>query len=80
MTGKTYQYIGIIILLCVFYLVLNGCRDSRQKETEVSDSTARKELYIGLVPERSIFEQRKRYEPLAQYLSLIHISEPTRPY
>jgi len=69
MTGKTYQYIGIIIFLGVFCLLLNGCRDSRQKEPEVADSTARKELYIGLVPELNIFEQRKRYEPLAEYLT-----------
>jgi phosphonate transport system substrate-binding protein len=46
-----------------------GCTETgTEKETETT-SQERKPLVIGLIPERNIFEQLKRYEPLANYLS-----------
>ncbi|MEW6599547.1 MAG: phosphate/phosphite/phosphonate ABC transporter substrate-binding protein [Nitrospirota bacterium] len=60
--------IKLLILLSLFPLLMSGCKKSEspfQKEDEVAYE---KELTIGLIPERNIFEQLEQYEPLADYI------------
>jgi phosphonate transport system substrate-binding protein len=62
----------IFIFLCL--TAITGCSNS---ETTLPKETISKEnaenqgqtLLIGLIPERNIFKQLERYEPLAEYLS-----------
>jgi phosphonate transport system substrate-binding protein len=44
-----------------------GCRD--REEVIPVDSQPVQTLRIGLIPEHNLFRQKKRYEPLAEYLS-----------
>jgi len=55
-----------VIFICL--ILLTGCGKS---ETPSHNKVAQEEkpLLIGLIPERSIFKQMERYEPLANYLS-----------
>jgi phosphonate transport system substrate-binding protein len=54
----------IACLLC--FILLSAAAQGECKLTE--DSSHKKELVIGLVPEQSIFRQIERYTPLAEYL------------
>ena len=56
----------ILITICLFLTIMMGCG---KEETEIRTETVEQHLLIGLVPEQNIFKQRKRYEPLADYLS-----------
>ncbi len=56
----------ILIIICLFLTIMMGCS---KEETEIKTKTVEQDLLIGLVPEQNIFKQRKRYEPLADYLS-----------
>lgn len=60
------------LLLCGFFLLLlAGCRNEQNKapaSTSPPPATATK-IVIGLIPEMDIFVQKKRYEPIARYLS-----------
>ena len=51
--------------LCMF--ALTGC--AREEATPKKAAAERKTLLIGLIPERNIFKQIERYQPLAVYLS-----------
>ncbi len=51
----------------VCLLALLGC--SRQEAPPPKKASPAKILVIGLIPERNIFKQMERYEPLAGYLS-----------
>jgi phosphonate transport system substrate-binding protein len=44
-----------------------GCQ--KQERAEPASSEPWPTLRIGLIPERNIFSQKKRYEPIAEYLS-----------
>ncbi len=58
----------VLILFCLCLFVLTACSKSETKlppkETEPKTT-----LLIGLIPERNIFKQLERYEPLADYIS-----------
>ena len=54
------------LFLCVISLA--GCSRTDQVSTPQTTSPD-KALLIGLIPERNIFKQLERYEPLAHYLS-----------
>lgn len=57
-----------LILFLIVCIVITGC--TRTETTVTKDSTLpKKTLLIGLIPERNIFKQIERYEPLANYLS-----------
>jgi phosphonate transport system substrate-binding protein len=56
----------ILIIICLFLTIMLGCN---KEETEIRTETMEQDFLIGLVPEQNIFKQRKRYEPLADYLS-----------
>ena len=60
----------ISISLCLTILI--GCSDAKRDNvpaTKTETAAARPLITIGLIPERNIFEQLDRYEPLADYLS-----------
>ena len=59
------------VLVCVS-LAIFFCMSCSQQEETVSvkeTNTNHVRLRIGLIPEQNIFSQKKRYEPLAAYLS-----------
>ncbi len=60
-----------ILLSCLFPLVLAGCGDG-QNEAPASKTPSpppATRIVIGLIPEMDIFVQKKRYAPIASYLS-----------
>lgn len=58
--------ICIPLFLCI--VVTAGCSRTETADPE-EQKKADRTLLIGLIPERNIFEQMERYEPLAEYLS-----------
>ena len=56
-----------IVAIVVGLMLVLGCSE-RQSETSEARRTG-PPLVIGLIPERDIFEQLRRYEPIAKYLS-----------
>ena len=58
----------MFFLLCLFLTLQSGC-DDQQKEKETRAEPAAPPFVIGLIPEQDLFSQKKRYEPLAAYLS-----------
>lgn len=59
----------IFITVCLFIVVLTAGTNNITAAQEKTKYTSKKTLLIGLLPERNIFEQLERYEPLAAYLS-----------
>jgi phosphonate transport system substrate-binding protein len=62
----------LLILVCLCLTALIGCSDTKKENNPTTDTqtvAARPSLTIGLIPERNIFAQLDRYEPLADYLS-----------
>jgi phosphonate transport system substrate-binding protein len=58
----------ITLYLCIF--TISGCTETERTSKEEAAEPARGiTITIGLIPERNIFDQFNRYEPLAQYLS-----------
>jgi phosphonate transport system substrate-binding protein len=57
----------LIAVLAIVVLALS-CRD--QEPDEPVNNRPWPSLRIGLIPERNIFSQKQRYEPIAEYLSL----------
>ena len=56
----------ISIYLCL--TILFGCGETKT-ERDIETQESRPSLVLGLIPERNIFKQLDRYEPLATYLS-----------
>jgi len=70
MPGKSYPNCSIFFIVCLFFLLVTGCGDQQENKTNDDPSKSPKEiLKIGLITEHDIFSQKKRYEPLAAYLS-----------
>ncbi|MCK9294754.1 MAG: phosphate/phosphite/phosphonate ABC transporter substrate-binding protein [Desulfobulbaceae bacterium] len=70
MSGKSYQNCIILFALCLFFLLVPGCGEQQDSKTHtVPGKTHAEKLKIGLITEHDIFSQKKRYEPLAAYLS-----------
>ncbi|MCK5504365.1 MAG: phosphate/phosphite/phosphonate ABC transporter substrate-binding protein [Thermodesulfovibrionia bacterium] len=62
------QRFFIAICLCIF--IVSGCTEIETASTEeIIEPALEKSIIIGLIPERNIFDQLDRYEPLAAYLS-----------
>jgi phosphonate transport system substrate-binding protein len=62
----------LLISVCLCLTTLIGCSDAKTENnpaTNTQIAEARLSVTIGLIPERNIFEQLDRYEPLADYLS-----------
>jgi phosphonate transport system substrate-binding protein len=59
-----------IILLILVLLLTASCSDSSVSINETKPAVIReKTITIAILPEQNVFEQKKRYEPLAEYLS-----------
>ena len=56
-----------LVPLLLFVVLAIGCRS--QEEAVPNDLPPQQTLHIGLLPEHNLFSQKKRYEPLADYLS-----------
>jgi phosphonate transport system substrate-binding protein len=69
MSDEKYNLIRIVLSVCFLFLFLNGCRNQQQDQPDADDLNSGTELSIGLLPEQNIFNQRERYEPLAEYLA-----------
>jgi phosphonate transport system substrate-binding protein len=57
----------VVVILCLFLCTPYGCKD--QGKTAPQKTLPVTEITIGLLPERNIFYQVERYQPLAAYLS-----------
>lgn len=57
----------ILIAGLALFAFATGCVDQESAEPENRDSWST--IRIGLIPERDIFSQKQRYEPIAEYLS-----------
>ena len=61
---------GVIPASLVLLLaLLMGCHDQREDTLAPVSSRGPQVLRIGLLPEHNLFSQKKRYEPVANYLS-----------
>ena len=62
------RFVIIVGFCCLLLLSFaSGCSDRQEKQQKVEPP--RGELKLGIIPEQNIFTQKKRYEPLAAYLS-----------
>ncbi len=62
----------LLISICLCLTILIGCSETKREDNPATDTQtaeARPSITIGLIPERNIFTQLDRYEPLADYLS-----------
>lgn len=62
----------LLISICLCLTTLIGCSETKTENnpaTNTQTAEARPSITIGLIPERNIFRQLDRYEPLADYLS-----------
>jgi phosphonate transport system substrate-binding protein len=59
---------AFLVFLCLCIITLTGCSGTEPPAPRKS-AHPKKALLIGLIPERNIFKQLERYEPLARYLS-----------
>ena len=62
----------LVISICLCLGLLLGCGESKRANdpaTATENQEERPSITIGLIPERNIFIQLDRYEPLADYLS-----------
>jgi len=64
--NRFYRASALISAL-LFGVCTISCRN--QEKAVSIDSQPRETIRIGLIPEQNVFNQRKRYEPLADYLS-----------
>jgi phosphonate transport system substrate-binding protein len=62
-----YRRKAILVSVLLFVVAVVGCRE--QKEATPIDTRPKQTLRIGLIPEHNIFTQKKRYDPLGDYLS-----------
>jgi phosphonate transport system substrate-binding protein len=60
-----------IIVICILLFAVSACTktDTDAPLPAKEAGPALKPLLIGLIPERNLFDQIKRYEPLADYIS-----------
>jgi phosphonate transport system substrate-binding protein len=65
-TKKSRREAALVPFL-LFAVLTTSCRDP--EEPIPIDREPERTLQIGLIPEQNIFSQKKRYEPLADYLS-----------
>ena len=68
MTVSTKKFYRLAVLLAVllFAFSIITCRNQEEKESVKSPQP--QIVKIGLIPEQNMFAQKKRYEPLAEYI------------
>ena len=67
-SSRVLRISKILISACLCVAIITGCSETKTKSPEKTGGLE-EILHIGLIPERNIFEQLERYEPLANYLS-----------
>jgi len=69
-----FLLVSLVILVISLVFVLSqlppSTRDNAPLTTTKPNQSAQAPLRIGLIPERDVFQQRKRYRVLAEYLSI----------
>ena len=70
MLGIRFKNIFLFGLLLVIIISITGCESSTPvAETSAPDNPPKPlVLNVGLIPEQNLFDQKKRYEPLMDYL------------
>jgi phosphonate transport system substrate-binding protein len=63
------NFYRLVVILGVFLSVVLLLQCKKQEEAVPRSDTPQKSFLIGLIPEQNIFTQKKRYVPLAAYLS-----------
>jgi phosphonate transport system substrate-binding protein len=69
MHSRTCRLTFVGLLLSCLCLILPGCNQQKQPQTDLHPDESRPTYRIGLIPELSLFEQKKLYAPLLNYLS-----------
>jgi len=64
-----YQHKHLILIIVFLFLPLLSSCDNRQEKEEIPVKSNATPFIIGLIPEQELFSQKKRYEPLADYLA-----------
>lgn len=58
------------VLLAVFFMLLLSCSSKPEDIAKVEPKNVRENVFtIAILPEQNVFEQKKRYKPLSEYLS-----------
>jgi phosphonate transport system substrate-binding protein len=66
-SAKNFYRLVVIVGIFLSTVLLLQCK--KQEEAVPHSETSQKTFMIGLIPEHNIFSQKKRYEPLAAYLT-----------
>ena len=67
LSARTSSLNAASVAVLFFVVLAMSCRS--QEEVVPTDPQPEQILHIGLIPEHNLFSQKKRYEPLAEYLS-----------
>ncbi|MCB2180641.1 MAG: phosphate/phosphite/phosphonate ABC transporter substrate-binding protein [Desulfobulbaceae bacterium] len=65
---SNFNKLFFLICISLFVFFLFGC-EKQEPEKSPKPRSYQQTIRIGLIPEQNLFAQKKRYEPLAQYLS-----------
>lgn len=65
------KWVGLFSISCLCLFLVPQCSGDKpeEKSAPTPKPPVQKELSLGLIPEQDIFSQKKRYEPLIDYLS-----------
>lgn len=69
MIRRSHHRFAQFLIFCCFFSLLLSCKQQKQSMPEQQSHTNQQIFRIGLIPERNLFDQTKRYEPLLSYLS-----------
>ena len=68
MTVSTKKFYRLAVLLAVLLFAFSAITCRNQAEKESVKSQQPQIVKIGLIPEQNMFAQKRRYEPLAEYI------------
>ncbi|HEY5999732.1 MAG TPA: phosphate/phosphite/phosphonate ABC transporter substrate-binding protein [bacterium] len=67
---RAYRGVGVALLACVVGALVCACgREPAPESPQPPAAAVTGGITIALLPERNVFEQKKRYQPLQDYLS-----------
>jgi phosphonate transport system substrate-binding protein len=66
---KPFKFTILIITSILLLAIMNSCSDQQDPLPPESPAAAPEKFYLGLTPEQDLFSQKKRYAPLARYIS-----------
>jgi len=61
------KYAPTLFIISLFLIHVGSCSNNQEKKS--TDLSSKKVLNIGLIPEHDLFTQKKRFAPLAEYLT-----------